>query len=82
MRARTHGRRLPERAARSHRAPQRPAVRAGRRWLGESRGSALVEYLVLVGVVALLAIQAFSIFGQDVSGVVGKEGANVAKLGF
>jgi hypothetical protein len=37
---------------------------------------------VLVGVVALLALQAFSIFGQGVSGTVGKEGADVAKLGF
>jgi Flp pilus assembly pilin Flp len=48
----------------------------------EARGSALVEYLILVGVVALLAIHAFAAFGGDVGGVVNQEGANVAKLGF
>jgi Flp pilus assembly pilin Flp len=53
-----------------------------RRSLADATGSALVEYLLLVGVVALLALQAFSVFGQDVSGTVGKEGADVAKLGF
>ncbi len=50
--------------------------------LSEAKGSALVEYLILVGVVALLAIHAFATFGGDVSGVVGQQGADVAKLGF
>jgi hypothetical protein len=46
------------------------------------RGGALVEYVILVGVVALLAIHAFTVFGTDTSTVVHQEGANVAKLGF
>jgi Flp pilus assembly pilin Flp len=53
----------------------------GRR-LSDDRGGALVEYLILVGVVALLAIHAFTVFGTDTSTVIHEEGANVAKLGF
>jgi Flp pilus assembly pilin Flp len=83
VRARTQVRPSRERAARKSRARRSPlAGSAGRRSLSDATGSALVEYLVLVGVVALLALQAFSIFGQGVSGTVGQEGADVAKLGF
>jgi hypothetical protein len=49
---------------------------------GESRGGAFVEYVILVGVVALLAIHAFSVFGTDASTTIRLEGADVAKLGF
>jgi Flp pilus assembly pilin Flp len=52
------------------------------RSLNDDRGGAVVEYLILVGVVALLAIHAFTVFGTDTSTVVHAEGANVAKLGF
>ena len=82
MRARTHVRPDRERAARKGRARRSlPSISAGRS-LADATGSALVEYLLLVGVVALLAIQAFTVFGQDASGTIGKEGADVAKLGF
>jgi hypothetical protein len=54
------------------------------RWrsLGDDRGAVFVEYLIVVGVVALLAIHAFSVFGTKSSTVVRQEGADVAKLGF
>jgi Flp pilus assembly pilin Flp len=48
----------------------------------ESRGNAFVEYVILVGVVALLAIHAFSVFGTGTSTVVREQGADVAKMGF
>jgi Flp pilus assembly pilin Flp len=50
--------------------------------LRESRGTAFVEYVILVGVVALLAIHAFSVFGTGTSTVVRDQGLDVAKLGF
>jgi Flp pilus assembly pilin Flp len=52
------------------------------KWAIDDRGSAAIEYAILVGVVALLAIHAFSVFGTDVSTVLRGEGADVAKLGF
>ena len=48
----------------------------------DDHGAAVVEYVILVGVVALLAIHAFSVFGTDTSTVIHQEGADVAKLGF
>jgi Flp pilus assembly pilin Flp len=55
---------------------------SSRHRLREARGSAFVEYAILVGAVALLAIYAFTVFGTDVSGEVQRDGADVAKLGF
>jgi Flp pilus assembly pilin Flp len=57
-----------------------PTLRA--HWPNDDRGEAFVEYVILVGVVALLAIHAFTVFGTDTSTVIHQEGANVAKLGF
>jgi Flp pilus assembly pilin Flp len=53
-----------------------------RRAAGNTRGSAAIEYVVLVGVVALLALHAFTVFGTDASNTVRQEGADVSKLGF
>ena len=50
--------------------------------LADDRGSVMVEYLVLVGVVALLGLSAFTLFGQETSSVVQGEGADVAQMGF
>jgi Flp pilus assembly pilin Flp len=56
------------------------------RWLlaalRETAGASLVEYIVIVGVVALLALFAFSTFGDDANGGLANAGADVAKLGF
>ena len=53
-----------------------------RRAAGGSRGSAVIEYVVLVGVVALLALHAFTVFGTDASSTIRQEGADVSRLGF
>ena len=65
--------------------PPRRAVarRRGQEGLvGDTRGSALLEYIVLVGVVALLGIAAFTGYGTDVSSAVHREGVDVSQLGF
>lgn len=51
------------------------------KWLADDRGGDLVEYIVLVAVVALLSIFAFAIFGSDSSTVVNRQGADVALMG-
>jgi Flp pilus assembly pilin Flp len=53
-----------------------------RRAAADTRGSAAVEYVVLVGVVALLALHAFTVFGTDASSTIRQQGADVSKLGF
>jgi Flp pilus assembly pilin Flp len=60
----------------------RATMRAALRDLArDERGAALTEYLILVGVVALLALHAFSVFGADASTVIRNEGADLALLG-
>jgi Flp pilus assembly pilin Flp len=54
--------------------------------VGDTRGAHLVEYLILLGVVALLAIPAFSAFGRAASKTVKQQGTLVEgalpKMGF
>jgi Flp pilus assembly pilin Flp len=57
----------------------RPTVR---RLVRDRQGGALVEYMIVTGVVALLALGAFRAFGTDVSTTVRAQGANIAKFGF
>lgn len=47
----------------------------------DARGGALVEYVILTGVVGLLALQAFRAFGTHASNTMHEQGADVAKLG-
>lgn len=47
----------------------------------DAKGGALVEYLILTGVVALLAVQAFRAFGNHAASTMHEQGADVAKLG-
>jgi Flp pilus assembly pilin Flp len=52
----------------------------------DTRGSHLVEYLILVGVIALLSIPAFTQFGKNVGKAVKQQGTLVEgllpKMGF
>jgi Flp pilus assembly pilin Flp len=52
----------------------------------DTRGSHLVEYLILVGVIALLSIPAFTQFGKSVGKTVKQQGTLVEgllpKMGF
>ncbi|HMI83526.1 MAG TPA: hypothetical protein VK550_05495 [Polyangiaceae bacterium] len=56
------------------------------RLIDDTRGSHAVEYLILVGVVALLSIPAFTHFGKNVGKTVKEQGTLVdgvlPKMGF
>jgi Flp pilus assembly pilin Flp len=60
--------------------------RARTNLIDDTRGSHLVEYLVLVGVIALLSIPAFRHFGNDAGNTVKDQGTLVEgllpKMGF
>jgi pilus assembly protein Flp/PilA len=48
-----------------------------RRWLNNARGASLTEYIILIGVVALLAIAAFETFGSSVQAKIRQEAGKV-----
>ncbi len=50
-----------------------------RRLRGDTRGANMVEYIILVGVVALLAIVAFKAFNKSVTAKVNEEAGSVSK---
>jgi Flp pilus assembly pilin Flp len=43
----------------------------------DRRGAGMTEYIILVGVIALLSIAAFRFFGKSVSGIVDKQAKTV-----
>lgn len=49
--------------------------------LKDERGANLVEYIILVGVVALLSIAAFKMFGSKVQQKVQEQGDKVEQIG-
>jgi Flp pilus assembly pilin Flp len=60
--------------------------RARRRLIDDTRGAHLVEYAILVGVIALLSIPAFTEFGSNTGKTIKEQGALVKgllpKMGF
>lgn len=48
-----------------------------RNFLRATRGANMVEYIILVGIVALLAIGGFGFFGDQVKAKVHKQGETV-----
>jgi Flp pilus assembly pilin Flp len=48
-----------------------------RRFLKDTRGANLVEYIILVGVIAILALGAFKVFGGKVKSKVTAQGTTV-----
>jgi Flp pilus assembly pilin Flp len=51
-----------------------------KRMIKDTRGANFVEYMIIVGVVALLAIGAFTTFGADVQGKITEEGGKVTGI--
>jgi len=49
--------------------------------LRDNAGANLVEYIILVGVIALIAIVAFQMFGQKITDKVNEQGAKVESIG-
>jgi Flp pilus assembly pilin Flp len=52
-----------------------------RRLISDSRGANLVEYIILVGVIALLSIAVFKAFGGKVQSKVQEQGNKVEQIG-
>jgi len=50
------------------------------KFFGDTRGANMVEYIVLVGVVALLAMAGFKIFGNAVKGKIGTQATSVTGI--
>lgn len=46
----------------------------------DRRGATMTEYILLVGVVALLAVGAFTVFQQNVSEEIKNQGQGVLKI--
>ena len=51
-----------------------------RNFLRATRGANMVEYIILVGVVALLAVVGFTKFSKSVSDTVDKQGKTVVEV--
>ncbi len=48
-----------------------------RRLVADRRGANLVEYIILVGVIALIAIAGFKLFGNQVRGKIDEQTGSV-----
>jgi pilus assembly protein Flp/PilA len=46
----------------------------------DTRGANLVEYIILVGVIALIALAGFRIFGTNVQAKINEQGASVSGI--
>ncbi len=46
----------------------------------DSRGGEFIEYIIIAGVVALLAITAFTTFGTDIQNKITEEGGKVTNI--
>jgi pilus assembly protein Flp/PilA len=51
------------------------------KFLQDNRGANLVEYIILVGVIALIAIAGFKIFGEKVDKKVQEQASKVEQIG-
>jgi pilus assembly protein Flp/PilA len=54
--------------------------RIARRLTRDTRGANMVEYILLVGVVALIAIAGFKLFGSKVRSKVDEQGQSVGGI--
>jgi pilus assembly protein Flp/PilA len=53
---------------------------ATRNLLADKRGANMVEYIILVGVVALIALAGFKIFGQKVNSKINDQASTVGGI--
>ena len=53
---------------------------ARRRFFADSRGANLVEYIILVGVIALIAIAGFKVFGGQVRAKIDEQSGSVGGI--
>jgi Flp pilus assembly pilin Flp len=50
------------------------------RFVGDTRGANLVEYIILVGVIALIAIAGFKVFGTKVQAKIEEQSSSVGGI--
>jgi pilus assembly protein Flp/PilA len=48
--------------------------------LRDTRGANLVEYIILVGVIALIAIAGFRVFGTSVNGKINEQSGKIGAI--
>jgi len=53
---------------------------ANKDFLKDTRGANLVEYIILVGVVALIALAGFKVFGQKVDAKIQEQSGKVGGI--
>jgi Flp pilus assembly pilin Flp len=53
---------------------------ANRHFVNDTRGANLVEYIILVGVVALIALAGFKLFGTKVTEKVDQQAGSVEQI--
>jgi len=51
------------------------------KFIRDNRGANLVEYIVLVGVIALIALAGFKFFGKTVDKKINDQAGKVEKIG-
>jgi len=51
-----------------------------KQFLQDTRGANLVEYIILVGVIALIAIAGFKMFGSKVQDKIQEQGSSVGGI--
>lgn len=51
-----------------------------RQILRDQRGAAMTEYIILIGIVALIAYGGFQLFGQDVRQEIETQGTSVGSI--
>jgi Flp pilus assembly pilin Flp len=54
--------------------------KGARALLKDTRGANLVEYIILVGVVALIALAGYRIFGTNVTAKINEQAASVSGI--
>lgn len=62
-------------------SPSRARGRTVLSLLRDRRGANLVEYIILVGVVALIALAGFKFFGKTVDNKINEQGNKVNQIG-
>jgi Flp pilus assembly pilin Flp len=59
---------------------KQPSLARTRKFIEDTRGANLVEYIILVGVIALIAIAGFKLFGTKVQAKIQEQSESVGGI--
>ena len=51
-----------------------------KKFVSDTRGANMVEYIILVGVIAILALGGFRVFGSNVTSVISAQAGQVSTI--